>query len=100
MSGVTFHFRRCCLFFLYFDGEICKNAEKEDFNHQTGALHPCAGQNTQQKRGGALLLLCAPGEFWTWYGPTIISVTERSCNFVVEEQLNLIAPLIVEFKTS
>ena len=34
--------------------------------------HPFASQNPQQERGGALLFLCAPGEFWTRYSPAKI----------------------------
>ena len=63
-------------------------APKKYFNHQRGAwstqklvkIHnryepanwgfaPFAGQKPQQEMGGALLFLCAPGEFWMWYGP-------------------------------
>ena len=32
-------------------------------------LHLFVCQNPQQERGGALLFLPAPGEFWTRYGP-------------------------------
>ena len=46
-------------------------------NKQTGALHPLAGQKPQQKRGGVLLFLCAPGDFWKQYGPVVDSLKER-----------------------
>ena len=43
-------------------------------------------QNPQQERGGALLSVCAPGEYLTWYGVPVLNVhlMELSCLLVGE----------------
>ena len=51
------------------------------------ASHLFSGQNPQKERRGALLLLCAPGEFWTRYGPvfTHISYLEKTYMTTAQE---------------
>ena len=46
-----------------------QNAQHNRYEPANRGFAHFACQNPQQERGGALLFVCAPGEFWTRYGP-------------------------------